>query len=313
MTLEELNKAIQDLLARREALLSGQKDQQAVPPVQQTQQIVVIGGAGQLGSLFVRLFEQSGYPVTIIEQQDWDKAESTLVKADLVLVAVPIHVTEQVISQLTNLKPDCILADVTSIKLKPVTAMLASHSGPVLGLHPMFGPDVPDLSGQTIIVSEGRDVERCQWFIEQLRNWGGQLSYSSADDHDAAMALIQVMRHFSTVAYGKHLQDEGANLGQITELSSPIYRLELAMVGRLFAQDPDLYTDIIFSNPDNVQMMRRYIERFDQLLDLVAAGDKEAFKTVFRQVSDWFGSYGPQFLAESTTMLAYKKHEPGKD
>ncbi|MGT9288017.1 carboxy-S-adenosyl-L-methionine synthase CmoA, partial [Escherichia coli] len=42
----------------------------------------------------------------------------------------------------------------------------------------------------------------------------------------------------ATFAYGLHLAEENVQLEQLLALSSPIYRLELAMVGRLFAQDP---------------------------------------------------------------------------
>jgi len=59
------------------------------------------------------------------------------------------------------------------------------------------------------------------------------------------MAYIQVMRHFNTFVYGQHLKGEDPNLESLTMFSSPIYRLELAMVGRLFAQSPQLYADII--------------------------------------------------------------------
>lgn len=50
------------------------------------------------------------------------------------------------------------------------------------------------------------------------------------------MAFIQALRHFATFAYGLHLAEENVQLEQLLALSSPIYRLELAMVGRLFAQ-----------------------------------------------------------------------------
>ena len=257
---------------------------------------------------FGRLFEASGHQVKIIDKEDWPVQASDLVETNLVIISVPIDVTLTAISELPELPADCILADVTSTKTAPLKAMLEKHPGPVVGLHPMFGPDVQSLTNQTIIVSEGRQPAAYDWLMEQFEAWGGQLSHTSAEDHDHAMALIQVMRHFSTVAYGNHLKAEGANLGQITELSSPIYRLELAMVGRLFAQDPGLYTEIIFSNPGNVQMMRRYSERFSELLDLVESGDKAQFMQRFTEISDWFGDYAKQFLTESAGMLAYKKH-----
>lgn len=45
--------------------------------------------------------------------------------------------------------------------------------------------------------------------------------------------------------------EENVRLEQLLALSSPIYRLELAMVGRLFARDPQLYADIIMSSENN--------------------------------------------------------------
>ncbi|MCV5706965.1 prephenate dehydrogenase/arogenate dehydrogenase family protein, partial [Escherichia coli] len=92
--------------------------------------------------------------------------------------------------------------------------------------------------------------------------WGARLQQVEAKAHDEAMTLIQALRHFATFAYGWHLSREQANLDRLLSLSSPIYRLELAMVGRLFAQDPHLYADIILSSPQNLAMIRRYYQNF---------------------------------------------------
>ena len=307
MSIDEIDRAIAELQARREQLLLLEQQQTDVPASPKIQHIVVIGGRGQLGSLFVSLFDTAGYEVTIIDKDDWHDKSSVLQIADLVLIAVPIHQTLTIIESLPALAEHCILADITSVKQEPLAAMMASHSGPVVGLHPMFGPGVSTLSGQTIIITPGRNQEQSQWFLDQIDEWGGITYQISAAEHDDAMALIQVMRHFSTVAYGHHLKEEQADLAMITDLSSPIYRLELAMVGRLFAQDPRLYTEIIFSNPSNVAMMRRYITRFEELLTLVEEGDKSGFVDSFNEVKHWFGQYAEQFMKESTDMLDYRK------
>ena len=266
-------------------------------------EVIVIGGQGQLGSIFVDLFNRSGYTVHIIEKDDWDYSEQILAKASLVIVAVPIRLTAMIIQRLSILPDTCILADVTSIKESPLYEMMRVHSGPVVGLHPMFGPDVSGLIKQTIITCEGRGSEQYQWLIEQFKVWGATIHDVSAYEHDRAMAMVQVMRHFSTIAYGYHLMTEGAQLQQLVDMSSPIYRLELIMVGRLFAQDPVLYSDIIFANSDNVAMMKRFAYRFLELLEDVEMGDKDAFVTMFNQVADWFGDYADIFLSESKAML----------
>jgi chorismate mutase/prephenate dehydrogenase len=274
--------------------------------------VVVVGGEGQLGSVFVDLFQRSDYQVAIIEQNDWPNSDAILADASLVIVAVPIRLTTMVIHQLDNLPKDCVLADLTSIKESPLFEMKKVHAGPVVGLHPMFGPDVTGLIKQTIISCEGRHPEQYQWLLEQFEVWGAKIYPVQAHEHDEAMSMVQVMRHFSTIAYGYHLMSEGADIEKLVAMSSPIYRLELVMVGRLFAQDPTLYADIIFSNKDNVGMMKRFAYRFLELLEDVSLDDKDAFVDMFNHVSDWFGDYAGDFLEESKSMLLkaneLKKH-----
>ncbi|MDP7593917.1 MAG: bifunctional chorismate mutase/prephenate dehydrogenase [Litorilituus sp.] len=274
--------------------------------------VVIIGGKGQLGSVFVDLFKRSGYQVAIIGQEDWSKSEAILAHASLVLVSVPIRLTSLVINHLKNIPAECILADVTSIKESPLYDMMNVHSGPVVGLHPMFGPDVTGLIKQTIIACDGREQEKYQWLLDQIQVWGAKIYSVSAREHDQAMSMVQVMRHFSTIVYGYHLMTEGADIEKLVNMSSPIYRLELIMVGRLFAQDPILYSDIIFANPENISMMKRFAYRFLELLEDVEVGDKDAFVTMFEHVSHWFGQYADEFLTESKAMLLkaneLKKH-----
>jgi chorismate mutase/prephenate dehydrogenase len=124
-----------------------------------------------------------------------------------------------------------------------------------------------------------------------------------AAEHDHGMTLIQALRHFTSFAYGLHLSKENPNIDQLLKLSSPIYRLEIAMVGRLFAQDPNLYGDIILSSDENIEMIRRFHSCFGEALEILDGKDKAKFVESFNQVSDWFGDYSQQFLQESQSLL----------
>ena len=265
--------------------------------------IVVIGGAGALGRVFVDMFTRSGYPVSILEKKDWLNSADIFKDAGLVLVAVPIQMTTEIIAKLDNLPADCLLVDITSTKQKPLEAMLKVHSGPVLGLHPMFGPDVPSLVKQVVVVCHGRDQDKYQWLLQQITIWGAILQYSDAKQHDDAMGFIQVMRHFCSFVFGAHLANENPNLKQLVSLSSPIYRLELAMVGRLFAQDPALYADIIFDNKDSVHLLTKFAEQFAQALTLVETKNKGEFIKRFFKIGSWFGDYSKQSLIDSKKLL----------
>ncbi|QJR79840.1 bifunctional chorismate mutase/prephenate dehydrogenase [Alteromonas pelagimontana] len=267
--------------------------------------IVIVGGRGALGRVFVGLFEKSSYNVSVVEKDDWEKPAiaTVLANAKLVVVAVPITLTESVIRRLNNLPRDCILADITSVKAKPLEAMLETHQGPVVGLHPMFGPDSPGMIKQVVVVCHGRHEASYEWLLQQMITWGAALHYSSAEEHDQAMAYIQVMRHFNTFVYGAHLKGENPDLRSLTVFSSPIYRLELAMVGRLFAQAPELYADIIFHNPKNFALLRRFHNRFGDALDVLESGDKKAFIKQFLSIGKWFGDYAKKCLVGSKRLL----------
>ncbi|WP_298768491.1 bifunctional chorismate mutase/prephenate dehydrogenase [uncultured Shewanella sp.] len=266
--------------------------------------VVVVGGQGKLGSLFSQMLTLSGYEVKSLDKDDWHKAESLFEGAGLVIVTVPIEMTcDLIATKLTQLPKDCVLADLTSIKSKPIAAMLNAHDGPVIGLHPMFGPDVGSLAKQVVVVCHGRQPEAYQWLLEQMTIWGARLVEAEPKAHDKSMQLVQAMRHFSSFVYGLNLCKESADIETLLQFSSPIYRLELAMVGRLFAQSPELYADIIFSQPDSLQVISDYLKNYTQALALLQQGDKEGFIEQFKGVSTWFGDFASQFQKESRAML----------
>ena len=113
-------------------------------------------------------------------------------------------------------------------------------------------------------------------------------------------AVVSGIRAKQTIYY---LAEENVQLEQLLALSSPIYRLELAMVGRLFAQDPQLYADIIMSSERNLALIKRYYKRFGEAIELLEQGDKQAFIDSFRKVEHWFGDYAQRFQSESRTLL----------
>ena len=266
--------------------------------------VVIVGGEGKLGGLFSQMLTLSGYQVKVLDKDDWASAAQMFEGAGLVIVTVPISITCELIrDKLSSLPNDCILADLTSVKTEPVKAMLAAHSGPVVGLHPMFGPDVGSLAKQVVVVCHGRDSDKYQWLLEQIQIWGARLVEAEPEKHDKAMQLVQAMRHFSSFVYGLNLYKEEADIGSLLQFSSPIYRLELAMVGRLFAQSPELYADIIFAQKESMHAIGDYLDNYSQALSLLRAGDRDAFVAQFKEVAQWFGDFAPQFQRESRAML----------
>jgi len=266
--------------------------------------VLIVGGRGNMGRFFERWFLQSDCQVRILDVDDWPRAAALAEGIDLCLLAVPIGITPSVAEQIARFLPrPCVLADVTSLKGEPMEAMLRSHPGPVLGLHPLFGPSTTTMDKQIVAVCEGREPQACQWVLDQLELWGNVLVETPAVEHDEIMGIVQALRHFATFAFGQFLCSQRVPISRTLELSSPIYRLELAMVGRLFAQDPSLYAEIVFATPQRQAMLKSFVESLNANLPLIERGDKAQFAEEFSKVADWFGPFGEQALRESTFLV----------
>ena len=266
--------------------------------------VLIVGGRGEMGRYFRHWFEAAGYTVRTLNREDWNRVGELSAGIDLALVSVPIEVTAEVISGLgPHLPAACVLADITSIKGPPMEAMLKAHEGPVVGLHPLFGPTPSTMDKQIVVVTPGRNETACQWVVDQFSAWGSVTIRSDAEEHDNMMDMVQALRHFATFTFGQFLHKKGIDLHRTLEFSSPIYRLELVMVGRLFAQDPALYAEIIFSSPERQQLLREFVESLNQNLTMLENSDKALFCVEFKKVADWFASFSEQALRESTYLI----------
>jgi chorismate mutase/prephenate dehydrogenase len=266
--------------------------------------VLIVGGQGEMGRYFCRLFSGAGYHVRVLERGDWDQVQTLCRGADLVVLSVPIDVTGAVARQIApHLGPECILADITSLKTLPMKAMLEAHNGPVIGLHPLFGPTTSSLDKQIVVVTPGHLDADCQWLVDQFAAWGAIILTANPEEHDEMMGIVQTLRHFATFCFGQFLYRRGVDLNRTLEFSSPIYRLEMGMVGRLFAQDPALYAEIIFASTRRRQLLKDFVASVTQNLAMVEASDKAAFVQEFKNVAAWFGPFGEQAIRESSFLI----------
>ena len=266
--------------------------------------VLIVGGRGEMGRYFAACFRQAGYEIRILDKTDWDRADRLCDGIDLVIISVPIDITVQTIDDIAPFLPEkAVLADITSIKQDPVAAMTRAHRGPVLGLHPLFGPTTSTLDKQIIVATPGRDEGACQWVLDQFTAWGGIIVTATPAEHDEIMAIVQSLRHFATFALGRFMAARRVPIKRTLEFSSPIYRLEMGMVGRLFAQDPALYAEIIFASDKRRKLLKDYIGSLQETMDMVEQGDRDRFIAEFQKVSEWFGPFGEQAIRESSFLI----------
>ncbi len=277
------------------------------PPVLQqaeSRQITLVGGGGIMGRFFADRLIAAGHRVGILEYDGWDQADVLLKNADLVLICVPLKSTLAVIHKVAqHLSPTTVLADIASTKAASVQAMLENHPGPVVGLHPMFGPGVTSFLSQKVVVCPGRDPDAFQWFLDWMEAEGSHLITCAPEEHDRMMIAVQAIRHFTTFSLGVFLAEEGISMDQSLDFASPIYRTEINLISRLFAQDASLYIDIMLASPERSEAIARLTKTSERLATLLAQGNRVALLAEFEAAREAFRDDTNRALQESNHIL----------
>ncbi len=265
--------------------------------------IGIIGGEGRMGQWFARFFKDSGCQVLSSDLKTTISSEQLVADSDIVVFSVPISVTVDVIeSLLPVIRSEQLLIDLTSIKQPAVQAMLASNAE-VLGLHPMFGPQIDSIVGQTVVMCKARPRAITPFIEELLVRSGVLLCQSTPEEHDKMMAIIQGLNHFMALVMADCFRRIGVDIGRSLDFSSPIYRMRMAMVGRVLAQDPRLYAEIEILNPASLGPIGKFIESAKELAQHVKDKNIEGFIDYFNQSAEYLGDFKDIAMSESNHLI----------
>jgi chorismate mutase/prephenate dehydrogenase len=262
--------------------------------------IGIIGGAGAMGGLLARLFGDLGHHVELADLQTAQRPAALAAQSDVVIISVPIAVTEQVIAEVgPHLRPEALLLDITSIKTAPLAAMLRATRASVVGTHPLFGPGSSSLAGQRVVVCRGRGDTWYSWIVDSLRARGLTITEAEPEEHDRAMALVQVLTHFQTQVFGLALARSGVPLAQSRRFTSPAYLMELYVAARHFAQAADLYGPIEMLNPATSEITAQFQSAAGELASILQSRDQARFEAMFAEVRAFFGEFAIEATEQS--------------
>ena len=259
-----------------------------------------------MGAFLAQVFGAAGFPVEVMGLGVGPDATTVAARNDMVIVAVPIAVTVDVIREIApHVRPGSCLVDVTSLKRDPLQAMLehAPEGVHVVGTHPMFGPHGTDLDRQKVVLCRGRGDHAFARVKKLFESFGAETIEAGAEEHDAQMALIQVLVHEKTMVLGSVLERLQADLGRSLQFASPIYRTELAMIGRMFSQRAELYADILTRNAEAPRLSHVFEQEAAYFARAVAMGDRETVIARFQHVASFMKDFASWAKKQSDAIL----------
>ncbi|HHH30282.1 MAG TPA: bifunctional chorismate mutase/prephenate dehydrogenase [Polyangiaceae bacterium] len=292
-----------DLIARLiEASHQLQAEREAAAEADEGRSVLIVGGRGRMGTMIGRAFADRGHQIDVLERDD-DVDPSRIGAADVVMVAVPMADAARVVGEVApHVRADALLCDINSLKTE-VCEALQNSGGEALGTHPMFGPTVRSLRRQKVVLCDVKPGPGARWLEAELGAMGAEIIKCSPEHHDAMMGVVQVLTHFGIMAMGRTLRATGHTLDETLPFTSPIYRLELAMVGRLFSQKPELYREIMLANPAGEGIRAAFLEQARHLAELIDRGDGDAFVEAFDEVHTYFAGFSDEAMELSDHII----------
>jgi prephenate dehydrogenase len=118
------------------------------------------------------------------------------------------------------------------------------------------------------------------------------------------MAVVQGLTHLVTLTVAGTMRRLGTTPAETGPFMSPVYQIEMGLVGRLLSQDPDLYGDILTGNPDVPRVLSACNESLAELSQIILARDTDGFRKVFARDARHFAGYAERAAAETDFLIA---------
>ncbi|KUG24095.1 prephenate and/or arogenate dehydrogenase (unknown specificity) [hydrocarbon metagenome] len=252
----------------------------------------IIGGTNGMGKWFAGLLRKEGCSVHVCGRKTRLQINDLVRLCDVIVVAVPISATVDIIKQVGPLlSEDKLLMDLTSLKKEPVKLMLDSSAAEVIGCHPLFGPQLQDVTGQNVIVCPARSKKWLIWLKSVFKKNKMAVWEATPEKHDKMMAVIQALNHFNTITLGMALAQTNITPAEINKFSTPIFRTKLDIIRKVFLESPELYLDIITKNPQTGKMLDIYEKSLKEIREKIKSSRKaESKKAIKKAAKKLYGS-----------------------
>ncbi|HXU45407.1 MAG TPA: prephenate dehydrogenase/arogenate dehydrogenase family protein [Thermoanaerobaculia bacterium] len=261
------------------------------------ERILLIGGAGGMGTWMRRFLELGGHTVDLLDPAfaPLEEAAGRYGRLDDVpdldayaalLVAVPLDRTPDVIRNLAERKPRGLVIEIASIKdhLRAPLEEARAAGVRTMSLHPMFGPGKSIYEPLTFVLAAQGEAEEERRALEPLLNHPyTKLVVVPFLHHDRLMGWLLGLAHLANMAFGAALTRSGIDRRELYDCASTTFSRQAATALSVLSEDPNLYLDIQRLNPHRKAVYAAAREAIDQLESLVEATDREGFRATLEQ------------------------------
>lgn len=266
--------------------------------------IGIIGGTGSMGKWFRDFFSDAGHKVLVSGRKTETTYTDIIKECDAVILSVPLDAAIEISRQIGPLlRKNQLLMDLCSLKEAVVKNMLDNTEADVIGTHPLFGPFMDSIKGQNVIMCPGRGEQWLKWLENEFVSKGAFVTVMNPSVHDRHMAIVQGLTHFLAICMGRTLQKMNMNNSTALSCSTPVFKINYDLIGRLFAQDIGLYQSLISKNIHFSEALDLFLSVVDEGRDSLLSGQDEKGLLFLEDVRDYFKDSCLNSLKESNKII----------
>ena len=280
------------LLLIRSSLTVQEQDLVAAEGAGQGKRVLVIGGHGLMGRWFVRFLASQAFSVEVADPggevpgfpwvADW---RAVTLDHDLIVVATPMPVANEILVALAEVPPAGIVFDVGSLKspLRAGLEALVTAGGRVTSVHPMFGPDTELLSGRHVIFCDLGCPEATQAARDLFGSTMATAVEMDLESHDRLIAYVLGLSHALNIAFFTALAESGEAAPALAQLSSTTFDAQLDVASRVARENPDLYFEIQVLNDYGTESLAALLYAVERIRSVVRARDAAGFRALMER------------------------------
>lgn len=252
----------------------------------QGQRALVIGGLGRMGVWMSRYLDMVGYDVDVADTAAGDTPfnrvdnwEAVVNDYDLVVVAVPLRPSNDVLLRLAALQPAGLVFDIGSLK-SPMRAgldALRAAGCRACSVHPMFGPDEIGLSGRHILFVDTGNQQALKEALALFAHTAADCVELSLEEHDEVMAWVLGLSHLVNIAFAGALAESGEAVPLLRQISSSTFNAQLEVATQVVSENPHLYYEIQQGNVNTATVTEQFRKVLNELANAVTGNDEPTF------------------------------------
>jgi prephenate dehydrogenase len=192
---------------------------------------------------------------------------------DILISCTPLEATPKIIHDTVNIVTNTTLIEIASLKSKTVPVLKKTRKDiQAVSIHPMFGPDIEDIQGNTIITIPVKNHLLEEKKVKSLFPQANHIVLDM-DTHDKYMSLILALPYFINMVFLKCLPMEDIEL--IKKIAGPTFRTQYALADCIISEDPELVKSLIEDNVFVRDNLNNFVYEFKYLRRLLKNRPKD--------------------------------------